>query len=118
MSLSDIVVHIARRVDWDHAHDAGVYVPPGFSEDGFIHMSRPERAQFPANAMYGRQADLVLLWIDTGRLTHRLVYEQADDAPMAFPHLYGQLNLDAVVGVSDLEPWESGDFVLPPQPFS
>jgi uncharacterized protein (DUF952 family) len=66
--------------------------------------------------MFSHREDLVLLWIDAARSNHRLKYERPDDSSMAFPHLYGPLNLDAVIGVSDLEPWEPGEFVLPPEP--
>jgi uncharacterized protein (DUF952 family) len=35
---------------------------------------------------------------------------------MDFPHLYGPLNVDAVVAESPLEPWSEGEFQLPPAP--
>ena len=35
------------------------------------------------------------------RLTAELVFEQLDGAPEPFPHLYGPLNTDAVVDVTD-----------------
>ncbi len=32
---------------------------------------------------------------------------------MRFPHIYGPINLDAVIQVLDFEPDENGDFTLP-----
>ena len=45
--------------------------------------------------------NLVLLHIDESLLTAPLVVEQLGDAPEPFPHLYGPLNIDAVVHVDD-----------------
>jgi uncharacterized protein (DUF952 family) len=116
LGVRDVIVHIVHRADWERAQVEGAYVSHGFGEDGFIHMSRPDQAHFPANAIFSEKPELVLLWIDVGQLNHPLRWERADDSPIAFPHLYGPLNLDAVVGVTNLQPWKTADFVLPPQP--
>jgi len=76
-----------------------------------------------ANDFYRGQSDLLLLCIDEGRLRAELRWEvpahpkaslaeQAADGSL-FPHLYGVLNLDAVVGAIDFNETESG-FALPP----
>ena len=45
-------------------------------------------------------------------LNEELKYEP-DERGTHYPHLYGQLNVDAVVGVMDFEPDEEGFFHLP-----
>ena len=113
----NLIVHIAHSHEWDHAKATGTYIPSRFAEDGFIHCSQPEQAHLPANSVFSRQDGLVLLWIDLTRLTAELRYESTDPVSAErFPHLYGPLNVDAVVGVTSLQPWEPGSFVLPPQP--
>ena len=59
--------------------------------------------------MRGRSG-LVLLGVAIARLQSELRYEAADGDE--FPHLYGALNLDAVVQVIDFEPTPTG-FELP-----
>ncbi len=76
----------------------------------------------PVAAKYYRgQTGLVLLVLDPERLTSVLRWEPpAEGSPppgvpsdALFPHLYGPLNLDAVVQVLDFEPDSKGEFSLP-----
>ena len=75
-----------------------------------------------ANAFYAGQIGLALLVIDPARLQAELRYEApvhphasavAPAAHELFPHLYGALNFDAVVGVLDLNADADGKFALP-----
>jgi len=112
-----VIVRIARETDWERAQTEGLYAPPELERDGFIHLSKPEQVSGPANALYSDEHGLALLWIDPARLEAELSYEPpAPGAPVTFPHLYGPLNLDAVVGVVQLEPWKRGEFRLPSAP--
>jgi uncharacterized protein (DUF952 family) len=109
-----VILHIADAAELEAARANGDYVPTGFARDGFIHLSTPEQVHLPANALFSRRRDLVLLWVDPTRLRAELRYElPAPGAPESFPHLYGPLNLDAVVRELPLEPWEPREFRLP-----
>jgi uncharacterized protein (DUF952 family) len=115
--MGELLVHIAEGPEWRAAAAAAApYVPAGFEADGFIHLSRPEQAHLPANALFGNRDGLVLLWIDAGRLTSEVRDERAVPGGAAFPHLYGPLDLDAVLDVVELQPWQPGSFRLPPRP--
>jgi uncharacterized protein (DUF952 family) len=114
--VGGLIVHIARCAEWQEAKDAGEYVPSTLPVDGFIHLSRPEQAHLPANAMFSDQRDLVLLWVDPSRLQAELRYEAFETDAPRFPHLYGPLNVDAVVAETRLEPWEQGGFTPPAAP--
>jgi len=46
--------------------------------------------------------DLVLLHVDEEQLTSPLVYEQLPGMPEVFPHVYGPINLAAVVRTEQL----------------
>jgi uncharacterized protein (DUF952 family) len=71
-----------------------------------------------ANAFFRGLPDLVLLAIDQRIVRAELRYEPAASSGHAgpgdrFPHLYGALNLDAVIGVAEFPPNADGSFELP-----
>jgi uncharacterized protein (DUF952 family) len=115
--VDELIVHIAHGRDWRAAKSTGEYAPPMLSEDGFIHLSAPELVHLPANALYSGTRDLVLLWVDPSRVTAAIRYELPEpNAPHAFPHLYGPLNVEAVIAEKPLDSWEPRAFELPPRP--
>jgi uncharacterized protein (DUF952 family) len=107
-----MILHITKRTDWEQAQQAGVYHGDTLETDGFIHCSTPQQVLGPANAFFHGQPDLVLLVIDPCRLQSELRYE-ALGTDQDFPHIYGPLNLDAVVDVLAFPPQQDGTFELP-----
>jgi uncharacterized protein (DUF952 family) len=111
----DWLLHIAPASSWEAAKAVGSYEFSTLLSQGFIHLSRPEQVHLPANALYSETSGLLLLWIDPSRLASEIRDEPpAPGAPITFPHLYGPLNLDAVVAETPLPPWKRGEFELPP----
>jgi uncharacterized protein (DUF952 family) len=108
-----MILHITPRADWLAALEQGAYAANTLASEGFIHCSTVEQVLGPANAFYRGQTDLVLLLIDPRALSAELVYEDLYDAGQAFPHIYGPLNLEAVVGVVDFPANADGTFSLP-----
>lgn len=111
-----MILHITTRAAWEDAQAARVYRPASLASEGFIHFSSPAQVTRVADAFYRGQPDLVLLVVDPARLRAPLRYEPpAEDASSAerFPHLYGPLNLDAVVSVVPFPPGADGTFSLP-----
>lgn len=104
----DTLLHICTRSDWEEARERSEYRAASLASEGFIHLSTPDQVAATANRFYLGQTGLVLLVIDAGRLLPEVRYEAADGA--LFPHLYGPLNLDAVMGASDFEPGADGTF--------
>ena len=54
-----------------------------------------------ADRFYRGIPGLVLLWIDPTKITSDIRWEATDGA--LFPHIYGPINLDAVMSVTDLK---------------
>ena len=108
-----MILHIATREQWEAAQLEGVYHGDTLATQGFIHTSEPHQVLGVANTLFAGQSGLVLLCIDPDRLTSELRYEVADG--QRFPHLYGPLNLGAVVRVVDFRPGIDGAFTLPPE---
>jgi uncharacterized protein (DUF952 family) len=112
--VSRLILHITTRAAWEAARAAGRYEAPSLATEGFIHLSDPEQVVRVADARYSGVPDLVLLCMAADRLAAPLRYERSDAGEERFPHLYGALNLDAVLDVVPLTEGEAG-FVLPPK---
>jgi uncharacterized protein (DUF952 family) len=105
-----MILHIAPSADWDAAQRAGRYTPDSLAREGFIHCSEPRQVIAVANARFKGHTDLVLLWIDPGRLTSPLRHENLEGGSDHFPHVYGPIELDAVVKVTAFEVGPDGTF--------
>lgn len=73
-----------------------------------------------ANGFFAGQSGLALLLIDETLLAAELKYEPPvikgkpdSTSTQRFPHLYGPINLDAVIAVVDFPPGSDGTFTLP-----
>ena len=115
MNTSDYIVHICPQGDWLKAQDAGVYRAESLGTEGFIHCSRPAQALDVLNRFYQGVLDLLLLWIDPRQVEADIRWEAVDGDE--FPHIYGPLNLDAVIAVDELSPDADGVYRhLPKRP--
>ena len=114
-----IVLHIAHRDIWEASSSGGYYRPLSLDSDGFIHCSTPEQTVDTANQFYLGQEGLILLCIDTSKVEAEVRYEGPAGvgdprAAALFPHIYGPLNVSAVIKVVELVPLPDGNFELPP----
>ena len=107
-----MVLHIRKREAWERALARGVYETDALLEDGFIHLSYPHQVVRVADFLYTRQKDLLLLCIDPAKVQTEIKVEKLGTSE-TFPHLYGPLNLEAVVRVLEFPPNSDGTFRLP-----
>ncbi|HPM76857.1 MAG TPA: DUF952 domain-containing protein [bacterium] len=115
-----VIFHLVSRDDWAQAQAQGEYRPASLATDGFIHCSTRAQVVDTAGHFFRGRTDLLLLCIDERRTSAPVKYEPpAGPAPHdpaiepLFPHLYGPLNLDAVLAVYDFPPSPDGAFQLP-----
>ena len=119
--MSELIFHITSRSEWDAAQKAGQYVTPSLAKEGFIHCSTLAQVLPVADKFYKGQSGLILLGIDPARLSSAVKWEPPfEGAPPSgvssadlFPHIYGALDLAAVVQVLDLVSAPDGSFILP-----
>ena len=113
--LVTLIYHIAEAADWEQAQRDGQYTMSTrgrtLAEEGFIHASTAAQVPLVADAYYRDAPDLMLLVIDTERVVPELRYEQVPGQPDPYPHIYGPLNLDAI-----LEPRPFQAPASPPHP--
>jgi uncharacterized protein (DUF952 family) len=111
--VGNLIYHITSRAEAHHAARVGVYTPLTFEGDGFIHCSYANQLCDVANRFFGGRTDLVVLEIDYARLASRVVDENLENGAERFPHLYGRLPMEAVVGVQPFPCDAAGRFTLP-----
>jgi uncharacterized protein (DUF952 family) len=109
-----LIYHIATAADWEQARRDGQYTTSTrgrtLAEEGFIHASTAAQVAPVADAFYRDAPDLVLLVIDTERVGPPIRYERVPGQPAPYPHIYGPLNLGAVVATRPLAPGPGGRF--------
>jgi uncharacterized protein (DUF952 family) len=105
-----MIFHITDTATWDASQQKGYHTGStrgvDLAEEGYIHCSTAEQWHGVVERYYSGASDLVLLHIDEQLLTSPMVYEQVPGASEPFPHVYGPINLAAVVTT---EPLTSAD---------
>ncbi len=108
-----MIYHITHKADWERAVQVRLYMADTLASQGFIHCSTAEQVIKVANNFYLGQPHLVLLCIEESLVKAPVQYENLEGGAEQFPHIYGALNLDAVLKVVDLIPDEDGKFEMP-----
>jgi len=115
-----MIFHITSRKDWEAAQTKGEYVVESLATEGFIHCSTLTQVLPVAEKYYKGQNGLVLLVIDSTLLSSELKWEAPTGGTPAgvsdgeqFPHIYGPINIPAVVNVLDFVFDTDGQFILP-----
>lgn len=97
-----MIYHVVTTTNWQKAVQQGFYETPSLALEGFIHCSKKEQVSDVLERYYKGVEDLLLLHIDETKLTAPLKYELAPSVNEAFPHIFGRLNLDAVIKTEKL----------------
>ena len=115
--LPGFIYHIATASEWARAEAAGEYTTSTLgrtlAEEGFIHCSAADQVAEVANTFYQGLPGLLVLVIDTSRVRPEIRLEQVTGSGQPFPHIYGPLNVDAVVETRRFEPGPDGRFSFP-----
>ncbi|MTI10266.1 DUF952 domain-containing protein [Curvivirga aplysinae] len=107
------IYHLADKSCWIKQAEEGVYA--GREEDlsdGFLHFSNKEQIIKSAAVHKAGNPDLVLLAVDEGMLGDELKWEESRGGSL-FPHLYGELPLEAVIWATPLALDDQGLHVFP-----
>ena len=111
-----MIVHIVSRDEWNEAKRVGIYSPSSVQAEGFVHCSTIAQVTATANRLFHGRKNLVLLCIDESRLQADVRFEPSMEETTrgdVFPHIYGPIELDAVVQVLDFACEADGSFSLP-----
>lgn len=97
------ILHITGQRDWQKALEEGAYLADTLAEQGFIHCCLDSQLEGVLREWFAGATDLVLLEIESDRLASPLKFESAPDGQEKFPHVYGPINLEAVVEVKPIQ---------------
>jgi uncharacterized protein (DUF952 family) len=99
--MDKIIYHICEENYFDTQKQSGEYFSPTFAEEGFIHLSTKNQVENTLKRYYSGKTWLVLLHIETSKIVAELKYELASNGEF-FPHIYGPINMDAVVEIEKI----------------
>jgi uncharacterized protein (DUF952 family) len=115
-----VIYHITLRGAWLEARKRGEYRAASLENEGFVHCSTNSQILPIVDKFFKGQRHLLLFVIDPSLLTSELKWEPPSGGTPPgipeddlFPHVYGPINLDAVLKVVDLESLPDGSYDLP-----
>ena len=92
-----MIYHVTKKQAWQNALQKGYYEAASLSTEGFIHTSTLLQVAGVLNRYYKNEVDLILLHIDESKLISPLKYEMAPSVNELFPHIFGPININAVI---------------------
>ena len=99
------IYHVARAADWEAALADGAYrqstLDRTLEQEGFVHCACEEQVAGVLERYYDGVPDLVLLAVEVERLAADVRFEDGGTGEL-FPHVYGPIEVDAVVDVRTL----------------
>jgi uncharacterized protein (DUF952 family) len=108
-----IIYKICPASAWREAERQGVYRGSADDRrDGYIHFSTAAQLPGTARKHYFGQTGLFLIAVDADALGEALRWEPSRNDEL-FPHLYGELDLGAVISVQDLRARADGTHDVP-----
>jgi len=97
-----IIFHVTTASEWNAAKQKGFYDHPSLNNEGFIHCSQENQVAGVLERYFAGKTELVNLVIDTDKLTSKFVFDWSPSTQDTFPHIYGPINIDAVIDVTSL----------------
>jgi uncharacterized protein (DUF952 family) len=92
-----LIYHVTTTAAWKKAIEKGIYEADSLTNEGFIHCSQAEQVDGVLARYYSGEKDLIKLEIDTDKLSSRFIYEWSPSTADTFPHIYGPINVGAVI---------------------
>lgn len=97
-----MIYHVLHKSAWENALQQGCYEAGSLATEGFIHASKAGQVAGVLDRYFKGQDHLLVLHIDEHKLTSPFTYEFSSSVNEEFPHIFGPMNLDAVLKVEEL----------------
>ncbi len=98
MTKPQYIYHITDSETWNLAQQQGVYNFCTLKTSGFIHASTQDQYLKVANnnPKFKEKQNLLLLKINTEKVSANIIYENLEGGDDLFPHIYGDFSTEAV----------------------
>jgi len=90
------IYHIVTPEVWEKFKDEDFYEASSLQTEGFIHCSYAGQVETVLNRYYKDAKTILLLEIETEKLTSKFVEEPSTGGEI-YPHIYGGINREAVI---------------------
>lgn len=94
-----LIYHIALPEAWA-AFDTELYRHKSLETEGFIHCSFADQLDAVIKRYYSGAERVIVLEIESDALMSRMLKEPSTNNEI-YPHIYGPVNRDAIVGVKE-----------------
>lgn len=111
--MTTLIYKIVDETGWNEAKTAGVFKGAAIDlADGYIHLSTAQQARETAAKHFSGRHGLLLVAVRAESLGEALRYEVSRGGAL-FPHLYADLDLEAVAWVVPMPLGADGAHVFP-----
>jgi uncharacterized protein (DUF952 family)/flavin reductase (DIM6/NTAB) family NADH-FMN oxidoreductase RutF len=90
------IFHIVKKWEWEK-HSKLSYQSESLKTQGFIHCCTQDQIKKVLDQWFSGQTGLIVVEIDPDLLKAKVKYENLEGGEELFPHVYGPINLDAVI---------------------
>ncbi len=97
-----IIYHIVLPEIWAKFKDQNFYYAASLQTEGFIHCSFADQIAGVLERYYHGVKQVLILHLETEKLTSKLINEASTNNEI-YPHIYGQINIDAIVKIEEKE---------------
>lgn len=97
--MKNDVYKVLTLDEWEIAETSGLIITALDQKDGFVHLSTASQLSATLALYFSQEDVIVLLQLDNSKIKDNLRYEEpitAGNRKGAFPHYYGDLNIDTI----------------------
>lgn len=96
--IHDILFKILTPKQWEDFQLSGIFKgSPLDIQDGYLHCSTSQQYQKVRRKFFANELEVILLHLDVKKISAPIKWETSPSSGEAYPHIYGNLLLDAVI---------------------
>ncbi|BCN30772.1 DUF952 domain-containing protein [Anaeromicropila herbilytica] len=106
-----IILNCMEKARWEKVREEITFGKTEIQKEGFIHCSPIKYWWRVAPYFQSVEEELVLLCIDTEKLTSPVKWEDGDNSGREYPHIYGEINVDSIIQVLPFNKDKDGNYI-------